>query len=296
MAKDDVWDWSTTPANNTDVGGVGITGANLPSNLDDGMRTLMAQIASFVSYLGITDAGNVWNKNQSLSGAGPTLTLIDTTVSTLSHSIGSFSDDLTLHCDIDNVRATPTIRFRIAGTQLATLRWDGGFLSTGFASDAGAWTSGASYNGDGTAINYAAGSSIFSKAAAAPITVNRNAASGAVVSILRAGTSVGSISVSGSTTAYNTSSDERLKEDLQPLDRDLLDQIAVYDFLWKGSSVRGHGVIAQELFDVIPMAVYRGEATEEDPQPMWSVDYSKLVPLLIACVQDLRLRVAALEA
>ena len=47
MAKNAVGDWSTTAANNTDVGGIGITGGNLPSNLDDALREIMAQIATY---------------------------------------------------------------------------------------------------------------------------------------------------------------------------------------------------------------------------------------------------------
>lgn len=50
MAKNSIADWSTTAADNTDIGGVGITGNNLPSNLDDAIRTLMAQIKTDVYY------------------------------------------------------------------------------------------------------------------------------------------------------------------------------------------------------------------------------------------------------
>jgi hypothetical protein len=45
MAKNKIRDWSTNPDDNTDVGGVGIQGSNLPSNLDNAQRTTMAQIA-----------------------------------------------------------------------------------------------------------------------------------------------------------------------------------------------------------------------------------------------------------
>ncbi|MBW3099238.1 hypothetical protein KY465_18305, partial [Pseudohoeflea sp. DP4N28-3] len=45
MAKNAVTDWSTTAASNTDVGGVDIRGTALPSNMDDGMREIMEQVA-----------------------------------------------------------------------------------------------------------------------------------------------------------------------------------------------------------------------------------------------------------
>jgi hypothetical protein len=104
-------------------------------------------------------------------------------------------------------------------------------------------------------------------------------------------TQVGSITTNGSATAFNTSSDIRLKEDFQSIDPALLDQIKVYDFAWKIDGTRAYGVIAQEVLEIAPSVVALGE-TEDD---MMAVDYSKFVPLLIATVQDLRERLAALE-
>jgi len=106
---------------------------------------------------------------------------------------------------------------------------------------------------------------------------------------------VGTIQTSGSSTSYNTSSDERLKEniaDAQPAS-DLIDGIQVREFDWKvdGEHQR-YGMVAQELETVAPEAVTKGE-TEDD---MWSVDYSKLVPMLVKEIQDLRKRVNELEA
>jgi hypothetical protein len=95
-------------------------------------------------------------------------------------------------------------------------------------------------------------------------------------------------------TAYNVTSDERLKENIVPsIDAGwLLDQINVVSFKWKDSesSVR-HGVIAQQLYDIVPEAVTPG-----DEERQWQVDYSKLVPLLVKEVQELRKRVAELES
>ena len=47
MAKNRLNDFSTTAADNTDVGGVGIRGLDKPSNLDDGMRKIMAILADW---------------------------------------------------------------------------------------------------------------------------------------------------------------------------------------------------------------------------------------------------------
>ena len=106
---------------------------------------------------------------------------------------------------------------------------------------------------------------------------------------------VGSISVqAGSATSYNTSSDERLKENITDSANagSKVDAIQIRQFDWKADgSHQDYGVIAQELVEVAPEAVSEGD-TEED---MMGVDYSKLVPMLIKEVQSLRSRVAELE-
>jgi hypothetical protein len=108
------------------------------------------------------------------------------------------------------------------------------------------------------------------------------------------GTRVGYIGTSGSSTSYNTSSDERLKENIaNAADAGaLIDAIQVRQFDWKiNGNHQRYGMIAQELDLVFPEAVGHGP-TEAD---MLAVDYSKLVPMLIKEIQSLRARVAQLE-
>ena len=108
------------------------------------------------------------------------------------------------------------------------------------------------------------------------------------------GTDVGSISVAVSSTAYNTTSDARLKtnvSDAAPASA-LIDAIQVRQFDWKvDNSHQRYGMVAQELLEVAPEAV----SVPADPEQMMGVDYSKLVPMLIKEVQSLRTRLAALE-
>jgi len=123
---------------------------------------------------------------------------------------------------------------------------------------------------------------------------NRLSTNGTIIKFNKDGTTVGSISVTGSATAYNTSSDERLKENItDSADAgSKVDAIQIRQFDWKADgSHQDYGVIAQELINVAPEAVSEGD-TEED---MMGVDYSKLVPMLIKEVQSLRSRVAELE-
>ena len=113
--------------------------------------------------------------------------------------------------------------------------------------------------------------------------------------IFRNGISVvGTITTNSSATSYNTSSDQRLKENIvdAPSASDDIDAIQVRSFDWKtDGSHQKYGMIAQELQTVAPEAV-SGDADSED---MMGVDYSKLVPMLIKEIQTLRKRVEQLE-
>ena len=105
---------------------------------------------------------------------------------------------------------------------------------------------------------------------------------------------VGTIVTNGSATAYNTSSDQRLKENIvdAPSASNDIDAIQVRSFDWKADgSHQKYGMVAQELQGVAPDAVTEGD-TEAD---MMGVDYSKLVPMLVKEIQSLRARVAQLE-
>ena len=105
----------------------------------------------------------------------------------------------------------------------------------------------------------------------------------------------GSISLTGNTANYNTTSDERLKENIADSTDagSKIDAIQIRQFDWKADgSHQDYGVIAQELVEVAPEAVHQ-PVDEEDKM---GVDYSKLVPMLIKEVQSLRSRVAELES
>jgi len=108
------------------------------------------------------------------------------------------------------------------------------------------------------------------------------------------GSIVGTIAWGSSSTSYNTSSDQRLKENIEDADDagSKIDAIQVRQYDWKADgSHQDYGMVAQELLEVAPEAV-SGDADSEE---MMGVDYSKLVPMLIKEIQSLRQRVAQLE-
>jgi hypothetical protein len=110
------------------------------------------------------------------------------------------------------------------------------------------------------------------------------------------GTERGTIKTDGSATAYNTSSDRRLKENIASADEasSVIDAIKIVKHNWKSGGHVRFGVIAQDLHQVAPEAVSAGDDGEEI-EKTWGVDYSKLVPMLVKEIQSLRVRVAQLE-
>ena len=108
--------------------------------------------------------------------------------------------------------------------------------------------------------------------------------------------SIGTITQNGTTgVLYNIASDQRLKENIVDADSasSLVDALQVRQYDWKADgSHQRYGFVAQELVTVVPEAVHQ----PADPEEMMAVDYSKLVPMLVKEIQDLRKRLAALEA
>ena len=120
-------------------------------------------------------------------------------------------------------------------------------------------------------------------------------------------TQVGQITTTLSATAYVTSSDYRLKENVQPMTGALakVTQLKPCTYTWKLDGSDGQGFIAHELAEVVPDAVSgEKDAVNEDnsikPQ---GIDTSFLVATLTAAIQEqqqmietLQAKVAALEA
>ena len=114
-------------------------------------------------------------------------------------------------------------------------------------------------------------------------------------------TSTGSITSDGTTTSYNNSSDYRLKENISPLSDavDRLKELKPSRFAFKvnpGKIV--DGFIAHEVQGVVPEAVTgEKDGVDADGNPEYQgIDQSKLVPLLVAALQDALARIEALEA
>lgn len=120
----------------------------------------------------------------------------------------------------------------------------------------------------------------------------------------RNGSVIGSISQTGGGIGllFNTSSDYRLKNEVEPMTGCLerLAQVLPRTFKWLNhpEAPRTEGFIAHELAEVVPLAVM-GSKDEVNPDgsiKAQAVDSSRLVPLLVGAVQELVAQVDALTA
>ena len=147
-------------------------------------------------------------------------------------------------------------------------------------------------------------------ASAVPLVVQQTAAGSTTQNSLvfyRNATTTGTVQVTGTTTAYNTTSDYRLKQNIQPMTGALAKVAALkpVTYTWKLDGSLGEGFIAHELAEVVPQAVGgEKDAVDRDgnikPQ---GIDTSFLVATLTAAIQEqqamieeLKAKVAALEA
>jgi hypothetical protein len=135
----------------------------------------------------------------------------------------------------------------------------------------------------------------------------RGGTDGAVVRFYKTTTDVGNISLTTTATAYNTSSDYRLKENVVPLtgaiDRVNDLQVRRFNFIADPDKTVD-GFLAHEAQAVVPECVTgTKDEVDADGNPVYQgIDQSKLVPLLTAALQEalaeiefLKARVTALE-
>jgi len=131
--------------------------------------------------------------------------------------------------------------------------------------------------------------------------VNTNAASWDAISFrYNTSTEVGKITCTSTATTYTTSSDYRLKENVQPMvgALDKIAQLNPVTYNWKSDGSDGQGFIAHELQAVIPDCVSgEKDAVDDEGNPKHQgVDTSFLVATLVKAVQEQQTIILALEA
>ena len=115
-------------------------------------------------------------------------------------------------------------------------------------------------------------------------------------------TQIGSISMTNGATAYNTTSDYRLKENVVEMtgsvDRVKQLKPSRFNFISEPDTKIVDGFLAHEVSSVVPEAIH-GEKDAVDDQGniiYQGIDQSKLVPLLVGAIKELTARIEALEA
>jgi len=100
------------------------------------------------------------------------------------------------------------------------------------------------------------------------------------------GGAVGTVRGSTSGVTYNTTSDRRLKDNIQPI-ADATDKLmdmkpVTHTWIDNPDEPQVHGFIAQEMQEVVPEAV-SGDAESDE---MMSMDYGRITPVIVAALQD----------
>ena len=156
------------------------------------------------------------------------------------------------------------------------------------------------------------------------VVYNKDYNGGSVVMFFQTlGTTVGTIQSTASATSYNTSSDYRLKTDVQPMTgaADRVKLLKPCNFEWINTGERVDGFLAHEAQEVVPESVTGTKDAMKDEEyevtaavlddegnettaavmgtrsvpDMQGIDQAKLVPLLTATIQELIARIEALE-
>jgi hypothetical protein len=129
---------------------------------------------------------------------------------------------------------------------------------------------------------------------------NVGGATATAIIFFNGSSSVGSVTTTASTTAYNTSSDYRLKENIAPMTGALetVAQLKPVTYNWKADGSDGQGFIAHELAEVVPECVTgEKDAVDKDGKPVYQgIDTSFLVATLTKAIQELKAELDVVKA
>jgi hypothetical protein len=186
--------------------------------------------------------------------------------------------------------ASPTERMRIDSTGKILLGCTSAPNPNGATTSSGWAVNGTDNNGYVTAKNDNGPVGYF----------RRDGTDGAILDFRKGNSLVGTISVTASATAYNTSSDYRLKENVVSLTGaiDRLNQLQVHRFNFIADPDKTvDGFIAHEAQAVVPECVTgTKDEVDADGNPVYQgIDQSKLVPLLTAALQEALQKIEDLE-
>jgi hypothetical protein len=191
------------------------------------------------------------------------------------YSVGGIS----IQADATNAAGNSVISFDIDGNQVAYFDANGRILVGASAASGTAVTRFYSKTGGGTTWQFASGTSN----------------SGNTFFVLN-GSDVG-VSLTSGSTSWGTSSDERVKKNILPLELGLnhVKQLKPVRFDYKADESDQServGFIAQEVLPVLPHAV----TVPEDSEQMMSLSTTEMIPVLVKAIQQLKEELDAAKA
>jgi len=153
----------------------------------------------------------------------------------------------------------------------------------------------------GVKIESSAGAILATRSGAVAGIFTRKSTDGEVIRIMGGTATLGTISISGSSTSYNTSSDYRLKENEVAISDGIerLKQLKPYRFNFKTDADKiVDGFFAHEVSSIVPEAIQgKKDAVDSEGNPEYQgIDQAKLVPLLTSALQEAITKIETLEA
>lgn len=287
MARTKISEFSATAADNTDIDNIDIAEGCAPSGINNAIRELMAQLKDFQTGA----AGDPFNGavngtvGATTPAAGKFTTLEATSAATFAAGTVTVPT-ITTTGDANTgifFPAADSIAFTVGGVECARMTADADLL-VGTTSNSPTISHrqyivqannvlGIDASGGGTAEN---------------------------IRFYNAGTAVGTIQTNATATIYNTSSDYRLKENVQPMTGALekVAQLKPVTYTWKVNGSAGQGFIAHELQAVVPDCVTgEKDAIDNKGNPQYQgIDTSFLVATLTAAIQELKAEFDAYKA
>ena len=299
--------------------------------LKDGTTVGSIGTAATDIYIGTTDTGIRFN--DAVNGVLPYNTSSGQTDNTIDLGFSSVRwKDLHLAGTANVANVTSTSQIKVTGSNASTVAYSVGDTNTGLF-NTGSNSIGVSTNGSERMRIDSSGNALVGKTSTSGSTVgwsfnstglvtqvfdlaggnealimnNTNASESTyTIDLRQAGTDSGRIRVTASAVEYQTSSDYRLKENVD-YNWDAttrLKQLKPARFNWikDDTDTLIDGFLAHEVSDIVPESI-SGEKDELYPQghekagePRYQgIDQSKLVPLLVKTVQELEARIEALE-
>jgi hypothetical protein len=215
-----------------------------------------------------------------LRSTNPTIQMVDSDNNGTAY-IQASNGNLQFYADDSNVVASSLISFATDGTERVRIN-SVGDVFIGSTGPMQIEQLGVNYNsGVRTGIN-----------------TNNTAGGGSTaMAFFTSGLPYGSITTSTAGTAFNTSSDYRLKENIAPIIGALakIQALKPVTYTWKTDGSNGEGFIAHELAEVCPQAVHgEKDAIDAEGKPIHQgIDTSFLVATLTKAIQELNAKVEA---